>query len=315
MWYDSSIFVSKRYPSINNLDVVGFIRRDVLQERERLDDTVVRHGNGGMMPFLDGFDEVLDRNEGIHIAHDRMQVQFDTGRRVRIDPFCRRISRRHDAVYVENVIVEIIAVLDVAVHLDTGADLQVGLQSIQFFLCYRVAAAEFTVALGYIQKFLGRNAIGLIGQLEIDDNSLGLRFPEFDFDNVSLEQYIRPFFTDDVVNRRYFALDVFTQPNAAVLCRTAGRTGCFRTARTATLSFISYGHAGFDVRRIVAQGIIRLFLVIYIFMGNIIAFHILTIDIGYGIEIGVGLAEGHITAVMEEFHTVFYGNLTGQGKL
>ena len=51
------------FHAVNDLDVVGLIRRNFLEQRERLDDAVVGDGDGRMAPLLDSLDELLDRDQ------------------------------------------------------------------------------------------------------------------------------------------------------------------------------------------------------------------------------------------------------------
>ena len=67
---------------------------------------MVCYGNGRMFPFLNRLNKLFYRNEGIHIAHNRMEMEFYTRRRVRIFSFDRTFRIFHDAVDIEDIIIE-----------------------------------------------------------------------------------------------------------------------------------------------------------------------------------------------------------------
>ena len=121
------------FHAIDDLDVVGLVRRDFLEQREGLDDAVVGDGNGRMAPLLDGLDELFDRDQGVHVAHDRMQVEFDARRGIMVFPFHCTAVGFHHVVGHEDVVVLVIVVLDIAVDPDVDAGLELLDQVVVFF--------------------------------------------------------------------------------------------------------------------------------------------------------------------------------------
>ena len=61
---------------------------------------MVRYGYSRMMPFFDGLNELLNRNERIHITHDRMEMELHSRRGVIIFPFNRIALVGHQVIYI-----------------------------------------------------------------------------------------------------------------------------------------------------------------------------------------------------------------------
>ena len=145
------------FHAIDDLDVVGLVRRDFLEQREGLDDAVVGDGNGRMAPLLDGLDELFDRDQGVHVAHDRMQVEFDARRGIMVFPFHCTAVGFHHVVGHEDVVVLVIVVLDIAVDPDVDAGLELLDQVVVFFRRQRVLAAELAASalIADVEELLG----------------------------------------------------------------------------------------------------------------------------------------------------------------
>lgn len=295
------------FHAIDDLDVVGLVRRDFLEQREGLDDAVVGDGNGRMAPLLDGLDELFDRDQGVHVAHDRMQVEFDARRGIVVFPFHCAAVGFHHVVGHEDVVVLVIIVLDIAVDPDVDAGLELLDQVVVFFRRQRVLAAELTASalIADVEELLGRNAVGAVGHLEGQEDALRLEFPELDLDDLSLEDDVVLFLAEDVVDGDGIAAKGPAHPDPAVAAGLgaaglAARPGTARTGLRCRLAGLLVIFIGVQFVVHIVNGIVA------VFMRNPVAFHIISGNIGdLAQRVIVGHGQGHIAAVKDRRHPVF----------
>ncbi len=236
------------FHAVDDLDVVRLVRRQLLQEREGLDDAVVCDGDGRMAPFFDGLNELLDRNQGIHVAHDRMEVELDARRRVVVFPFDRNaFVVGHDVVGVEDVVVDVRVVYDVAAHADVGPYLHALGKGRVFVGRHGVFLAELAAAIADGQKLTSRDAVRRVGNLEGQKDALRFQLAEFELDDFPLDDDVISFFAEDFRNRRHVAAEGLAVPDAAVAaiagCAGSASPAC-RSRRTAGASAVAGGLAG-----------------------------------------------------------------------
>ena len=295
------------FHAVNDLDVVGLIRRNFLEQRERLDDAVVGDGDGRMAPLLDSLDELLDRDQGVHVAHDRMQVEFDARRRIVVFPFHRAAVGFHHVVGHEDVVVLVIIILDIAVDPDIDAGLELLDQVVVFFRRQRILAAVLaaTALIADVEELLGRNAVGAVGHLEGQEGTLRLELAELDLDDLALEDDVVLFLAEDVVDGDGIAAKGPAHPDPAV---TAGLGAATLTALLgAAVTALGRRLAGLLIIGIVVQFIVDVVNgIIAVFVGNPVAFHIVSGNIGDLTQrVVVGYGQGHVAAVENRRHAVF----------
>ena len=274
------------FHTVNDLDIVRLIRRQLLQEREGLDDAVVCDGDGRMAPFFDGLNELLDRNQGVHVAHDRMEVELDARRRVVVFPFDRNaFVVGHDVVGVEDVVVDVRIVYDVAAHADVGPYLHALGKGRVLVGRHGVFLTELAAAVSDSQKLTGRDAVRRVGNLEGQEDALRFQLAEFKLDDFPLNNDVISFFAEDFRNRRHVAAKGLAVPDAAVAAvgGCAGSPSC-RSRRAAGASAVAGGLAGLFIVFVKQLGVFFIQAVVAVLMRNIVTVQIVRIDIGYAAQ-------------------------------